>query len=143
MYVQKYTGICTYIIHMCMCICLYVYIYITSIYSFIDRYLCIQSMYVNVYRNIQTHMHMYIFSYMCVCTCMCVHIYVCLCIDMCVYIYVCVFVYMYTHTHISHLFQFTCQWFSGCFHILTIGNNAIMNIVVHIYFPISVSFFSR
>ena len=31
------------------------------------------------------------------------------------------------YTHISHLFQFTCQWFLGCFHILTIGNNAVMN----------------
>ena len=108
---------------MCMCICLYVYIHIhiTPIYSFIYRYLCIQSMYIYVYRNIQTHAHVYILIYVCI------------------YIYI----HVYTHTHTSHLFQFTSQWLKICFHILTIGNNAVMNIVVHIDFPISVSLFSR
>lgn len=69
--VQKYRHMHMYY-H--MWICMYTYIYI-HIYILIYRYLCIQSMYVYVYRNIQTHAHIY---YICVPVCIYIYSYTCI-----------------------------------------------------------------
>ena len=69
------------------------------------------------------------------------------------YGWVCKYICLYTHTHtyiyihiyIYHIY-FIClsvDRYMGCFHTMTIINNATMNIVVHVYFLTSVFVFFR
>ena len=114
-YVCVYICVCVY----CSCMCVCVYIHYTAC-------MCVC-----------------VYMYGCMCVCVCV-----LTLHVCVYVYICVgmcvlfhylYVYMCVFTHIFFVHS-SVDGHLGCFHILSIADNAAVNIVVF-QSPACVQFF--